>query len=58
MPMTEAALKKLRASKTIRNILLMASGFITAKRDIAAGEEIFVAYGKDYWIVIIKNGIM
>ena len=32
--------------------------FITAKQDIAAGEEIFVAYGKDYWIVIIKNGIM
>lgn len=32
--------------------------FITAKHDIAAGEEIFVAYGKDYWVVIKKNGIM
>lgn len=32
--------------------------FITAKYDIAAGEEIFVAYGKDYWVVIKKNGIM
>ena len=32
--------------------------FITAKQDIAAGEEIFVAYGKVYWIVINKNGIM
>jgi len=32
--------------------------FITAKHDIAADEEIFVAYGKDYWVVIKKNGIM
>lgn len=32
--------------------------FITAKQDIAAGEEIFVAYGKDYWMVIKKNGTM
>lgn len=32
--------------------------FVVAKRDIAAGEEILVAYGKEYWDVIKKNGIM
>jgi uncharacterized protein len=29
--------------------------FITATRNIEAGEEIFVAYGKEYWDVIRKN---
>ena len=32
--------------------------YIVAKKDIQPGEEIFVAYGKDYWDVIRKNGIM
>jgi SET domain-containing protein len=32
--------------------------FIIAKRDITPGEEILVPYGKDYWDVIRKNGIM
>ena len=30
--------------------------FITAKHDIAAGEEIFVAYGKEYWDAMRENG--
>jgi len=29
--------------------------FIEAKRDIKAGEEILVAYGKEYWTTIVKN---
>ncbi|HEY9362466.1 MAG TPA: SET domain-containing protein [Chitinophagaceae bacterium] len=29
--------------------------FITATRNIEAGEEIFVGYGKEYWDVIRKN---
>jgi SET domain-containing protein len=29
--------------------------FIEAKKDIAAGEEIFVDYGKEYWAVIRHN---
>lgn len=32
--------------------------YILAKRNIEAGEEILVAYGKDYWDTIRKNGIM
>lgn len=32
--------------------------FVEAIKDIGAGEEIFVAYGKEYWDVIKKNGIM
>lgn len=29
--------------------------FVQAKRDIAAGAEIFAAYGKEYWDVIRSN---
>ena len=29
--------------------------FIESVRDIAAGEEIFVDYGKEYWDVMLKN---
>lgn len=29
--------------------------YIESKKDIAAGEEIFVDYGKDYWKVIREN---
>ncbi|HTN45944.1 MAG TPA: SET domain-containing protein-lysine N-methyltransferase [Flavipsychrobacter sp.] len=29
--------------------------YLEAKRDIEAGEEIFVGYGKDYWDTIRKN---
>ena len=32
--------------------------FIIARRNIEAGEEILVGYGKDYWDTIRKNGIM
>ena len=30
-------------------------GYIVARRNIKAGEEIFVDYGKDYWDVIKEN---
>ncbi len=29
--------------------------FIESVKDIAAGEEIFVDYGKEYWDVMLKN---
>lgn len=32
--------------------------FIEATRNIEAKEEIFVGYGKEYWDVIKKNGIL
>jgi uncharacterized protein len=32
--------------------------FIVAIKDIQPGEEILVGYGKDYWDVIKKNGVL
>lgn len=32
--------------------------FVIASKDILPNQEIFVAYGKEYWDVIKKNGIM
>lgn len=32
--------------------------FIESTKDIPAGAEIFVAYGKDYWDVIKKNKVL
>ncbi len=32
--------------------------FIEAMKNIPAGSEVFVGYGKDYWAVIKKNGIL
>ncbi len=32
--------------------------FVEALKNIEAGAEIFVAYGKEYWDTIKKNGIM
>jgi uncharacterized protein len=31
--------------------------YIKSTKDIPAGSEIFVSYGKDYWDVIRKNGL-
>lgn len=32
--------------------------FVDAIRDIPAGSEIFIGYGKEYWDVMKKNGII
>ncbi|MFT4092187.1 MAG: SET domain-containing protein [Niabella sp.] len=51
-----AGLSKLRGVKN--NAVYHEEGtrvFIKATRDIAAGSEIFVAYGKDYWKQLKEN---
>jgi SET domain-containing protein len=32
--------------------------YITAVKDIAAGEELFVGYGKEYWDIIKENRLL
>ena len=32
--------------------------YVDAVKDIPAGSEIFIAYGKEYWDVIKKNGVL